>query len=227
MIFEQFFDPTSYTYTYLLVDKDSRQAIIIDPVKTQLTYYLQHLRAASYQLMIAMDTHIHADHITATGQLQDHTDCRIIMGHSDKTQHLCETIADGEYLQLGALKLQAIYTPGHTSDSYCYRLSDRLLTGDTLLIGGTGRTDFQHGDPGAAYDSLFHKILPLGDDLLIYPAHDYHGNQVSTIGAEKAHNPRLQVKNRQDYIELMNNLQLPQPKQMAIAVPANLQLGRI
>lgn len=227
MLFEQFFEPISSTYTYLLADEKIKKALIIDPVKSEVDNYLNFLKAMGYTLSIAMDTHIHADHITATGTLQDATHCRILMGHCPSTQGLCETLKDGEWVELGEIKLQALYTPGHTSDSYCFLMNDRIFTGDTLLIGGTGRTDFQNGDAVSAYKSLFERILTLDDSILVYPAHDYKGNKVSTVGDEKSKNPRLQVKSQEEYQEIMANLNLPRPKQMDIAVPANLKLGRV
>jgi glyoxylase-like metal-dependent hydrolase (beta-lactamase superfamily II) len=177
-------------------------------------------------LVFAVDTHVHADHVTALGQLSDQTQCVSIMGQESRAECVARKITDGEVLAFDGLELTAWHTPGHTDDSYSFIMNDRVFTGDTLLIRGTGRTDFQNGDAAAQYDSLFNKLLTLDPETLVYPAHDYKGWTVSTIGEEKRHNPRLQVRSRDEYITLMNGLKLADPKQMDVAVPANLACGR-
>jgi len=225
MIFRQLFEKETSTYTYLLAQESSRQALIIDPVKTEIDKYLQLIKELNLTLKYAMDTHVHADHVTALGLLRDKIGCQTIMGDHSQVACVSKKVKDDEIIDCDGLKIKAIYTPGHTDDSYSYVMDDRVFTGDALLIRGTGRTDFQNGDPKAAYHSLFDKLLKLPDDTLVYPAHDYKGWTVSTIGEEKAFNPRLQVKNEQEYVEIMNNLHLPNPKMMDVAVSSNLTCG--
>jgi len=226
MIFRQLFDHESSTYTYLLASRAGGEALLIDPVLEQTDKYVELVEQLGVRLVMAVDTHIHADHVTALGALRDRTACTTAMG--DRSQAECVTVNfhDGERLRIGDISLEAMYTPGHTDDSYSLLLPDRVFTGDTLLIRGTGRTDFQNGDPAAQYDSLFGRLLKLPDETFVYPAHDYNGMTVSTIGEEKAHNPRLQVGSRQAYVDLMNSLVLPNPRLMDIAVPANRACGR-
>jgi glyoxylase-like metal-dependent hydrolase (beta-lactamase superfamily II) len=221
MIFRQLFDRTSSTYSYLIAARSGGEALLIDPVLENTDQYVQLLNELDVKLALAVDTHIHADHVTALGSLQQKTDCVTAMG--DKTAAECVSVkfSEGEKLCVDDLHLDILYTPGHTDDSYSFILPDRVFTGDTLLIRGTGRTDFQNGDPGAQYDSLFNKLLCLPQDTLVYPAHDYNGMTVSTIGEELQHNPRLQVETRQAYIDQMNALDLDDPRLMDIAVPAN------
>lgn len=224
-IFRQLFDSESSTYTYLLAGRSGGEAVIIDPVRNQLEQYTRLLRELDVRLVFALDTHVHADHVTALGALRDLTDCVTIMGAESKAECVSRKVSDGEDLKIDGLSLRALATPGHTDDSYSFLAEDRVFTGDTLLIRGTGRTDFQSGDPGAQYDSLFNVLLRLPDETLVYPGHDYKGWTVSTIGEEKAHNPRLKVSSRVEYIQQMLNLKLPNPKLMDIAVPANLACG--
>ena len=225
MIFRQLFDRTSSTYSYLIAERRGGEALLIDPVLENTDQYVQLLNELDVKLALAVDTHIHADHVTALGSLQQKTDCVTAMG--DKTAAECVSVkfSEGEKLCVDDLHLDILYTPGHTDDSYSFILPDRVFTGDTLLIRGTGRTDFQNGDPGAQYDSLFNKLLCLPQDTLVYPAHDYNGMTVSTIGEELQHNPRLQVETRQAYIDQMNALDLDDPRLMDIAVPANRTCG--
>ncbi len=225
MIFRQLFDQVSYTYTYLLASRAGGEALIIDPVLDKVERYLQLLEELELKLVKAIDTHVHADHITGLGALRDRTRCATVMGRESKTDVVSIRVADGDCIEIEGIALKALYTPGHTDDSYCYLMSDRVFTGDTLFIRGTGRTDFQNGDPRAAYDSLFNKLLTLPDETLVYPGHDYKGDTVSTIGEERRFNPRLQVKSADDYAEIMENLQLANPKMMDVAVPANLKIG--
>ena len=225
MIFRQLFDQTSGTYSYLLASRRGGEALIIDPVLEKVDRYLQLVKELDLNLVKAVDTHMHADHITGLGALRDKTHCITVMGERTKADVVSMRLADGEKLTIEGMALDVAYTPGHTDDSYSFIMADRVFTGDTLLIRGTGRTDFQNGDPRAAYESIFNRLLKLPDSMLVYPAHDYKGETVSTIGEEKAFNPRLQVKSADEYAELMNNLKLPNPKMMDVAVPANMHVG--
>ncbi len=226
MIFRQLFHKSSSTYTYLLARRRGGEAVLIDPVKEDTEKYLQLLGELDVRLLFALDTHVHADHVTALGALREATDCATIMGEQSKAVCVSQNLADGQSILVDGLKLDALYTPGHTDDSYTYRHGNRLFTGDTLLIRGTGRTDFQNGDARMQYDSIFNTLLKHDDETLVYPAHDYKGWTVSTIGEERAHNPRLQVSGVDEYVAIMDNLNLSNPKLMDIAVPANLNCGR-
>ena len=225
MIFRQLFDSPSGTYTYLLASRAGGEALIIDPVLERVDRYLQLVRELDLKLVKAVDTHLHADHVTGLGALRDRTHCITVMGEQSQADVVSMRVAEGERIAIEGVSLDVLYTPGHTDDSYSYRLADRVFTGDTLLIRGTGRTDFQNGDPRAQYDSIFNKLMKLPDDTLVYPAHDYKGETVSTIGEEKFFNPRLKVKSIDEYVDLMNNLNLPNPKMMDVAVPANMHVG--
>lgn len=224
MLFRQLFDNESSTYTYLLAADYGKKAIIIDPVKKNVRQYMMLIQQLDLTLITAIDTHLHADHITALGELSKALHCQPMMGV--QTQADCAIkFKDNDILDFDGLRLKAIYTPGHTDDSYCFLMDDRVFTGDTLFIRGTGRTDFQNGNPSQQYDSLLNRLLSLPENTLVYPGHDYNGMTVSTIGEEKRFNPRLQVSTRQEYIDLMSNLNLPKPKMMDIAVPANRKCG--
>jgi glyoxylase-like metal-dependent hydrolase (beta-lactamase superfamily II)/rhodanese-related sulfurtransferase len=225
MIFRQLFDSVSGTYTYLLASRHGGEALIIDPVLEKVDRYIQLVNELDLKLVKAVDTHLHADHITGLGALRDRTHCVTVMGERSKVDVVSMRLADGDKLTIEGVALDALYTPGHTDDSYSFVMRDRVFTGDTLLIRGTGRTDFQNGDPRAQYDSIFNRLLRLPDETMIFPAHDYKGETVSTIAEEKAFNPRLQVKSIDEYVELMNNLNLPNPKMMDVAVPANMRVG--
>ena len=225
MIFRQLFDSVSCTYTYIIATQAGGEAMIIDPVLDKVDRYIQLLQELGVRLVKAIDTHIHADHISGLGALRDRTQCVTVMGQESEVDVVSLRVSDGDIVDIQGLSITAIHTPGHTSDSYSYLMQDRVFTGDTLFIRGTGRTDFQNGDPRAQYDSLFNKLLKLPDDTLVYPGHDYKGDTVSTIGEEKACNPRLQVSCMDDYVEIMNNLDLQDPKMMDVAVPANMQIG--
>lgn len=225
MIFRQLFDQKSWTYTYLLGSKKSKEAFLIDPVLNHLEAYLKLMKELDLKLLVALDTHVHADHVTATGNLRKKTNCAIAMGEQTKAEFVTERLHEGETLKVGNLSLKALYTPGHTDDSYSFLMKDRIFTGDTLLIRGTGRTDFQNGSASAQYDSLFNKILKLPESTFVYPAHDYKGWTRSTIGEEKQFNPRLQVSSESEYIKIMDNLNLDRPALMDVAVPANLKCG--
>jgi glyoxylase-like metal-dependent hydrolase (beta-lactamase superfamily II)/rhodanese-related sulfurtransferase len=225
MIFRQLFDSVSGTYTYLLASRPGGEALIIDPVLDKVERYLQLVRELDVKLIKAVDTHLHADHVTGLGALRDRTHCITVMGEQTHADVVSMRVAEGDCIEIEGVRLEVLYTPGHTDDSYSFRMADRVFTGDTLLIRGTGRTDFQNGDPRAQYYSIFNKLLKLPDETLVYPAHDYKGDTVSTIAEEKAFNPRLRVTSVDEYVELMNNLKLPNPKMMDVAVPANMQVG--
>jgi glyoxylase-like metal-dependent hydrolase (beta-lactamase superfamily II) len=225
MLFRQLFDANSCTYTYLIASDYGREALLIDPVLEQMPLYEKLLAEFKLQLLVSIETHMHADHITAAGQLQKKFNSEIIMGKHTIAEHVNIKVKEGEKINLDGIILEAIYTPGHTNDSYSYRMNDRVFTGDTLLIRGTGRTDFQEGDPYKQYDSLFNKLLKLPEQTLVFPAHDYKGMLVSTIGEEKNLNPRLQVRSAEDYASIMKNLNLAKPNMMDVAVPANLKCG--
>ncbi len=226
MIFRQLFDQDTWTYSYLIASAPGREALIIDPVLEQTDAYLQLVRDLDLKLVFAVDTHVHADHVTALGALRDQASCVTIMGEQSRAECVSRKVSEGERIKLDGVSLDVLYTPGHTDDSYSFVMSDRVFTGDALLIRGTGRTDFQNGDPYQSYDSIFGKLLNLPEDTYVYPAHDYKGWTVSTIGEERRHNPRLQVASADEYADIMNNLNLADPKFMDIAVPANLACGR-
>ena len=223
MIFEQLFDTKSSTYTYVISSGKGREALIIDPVIEHTDEYLKILEKLKLKLVKVIDTHIHADHITALNELNKRTSCTRIMGENSKSEVIDLKIKDNEKINIENIELKAMYTPGHTDCSYSYLMKDRVFTGDTLLINGTGRTDFQNGSSYDAYDSLFNKLLKLPENTLVYPAHDYNGKKFSTIEKEKNNNPRLQVASKEQYAEIMENLNLSNPKMMDVAVPANVK----
>ena len=225
MIFRQLFDSVSSTYSYLLASRQGGEALIIDPVLEKVDRYLQLVRELDLKLVKAVDTHIHADHITGLGALRDRTRCITVMGENAKVDVVSMRVGEGDKITIEGVALDVLYTPGHTDDSYSFLLRDRVFTGDTLLIRGTGRTDFQNGSARAQYESLFGKLLKLPEETLVFPAHDYKGDTVSTIGEEKRYNPRLQVQSVDEYVDLMSKLNLPNPKMMDVAVPANLRQG--
>lgn len=225
MIFRQLFDAASGTYTYLLASRRGGEALIVDPVLEKVGRYLSLIEELDLRLVKAVDTHLHADHITGLGALRDSTRCITVMGEQSSVDVVSMRLSDGDRLRIEGLELEAIYTPGHTDDSYSFRMHDRVFTGDTLLIRGTGRTDFQNGCPRAQYDSIFNRLLRLPDETMVFPAHDYKGDTVSTIGEEKRCNPRLQVTSVDAYADLMNGLNLSNPKMMDVAVPANMRQG--
>ena len=223
MIFNQFFDEISCTYTYLVSSGKGREALIIDPVLEKTDEYIAFLKKLELKLVKVIDTHIHADHISGMKELNKQTDCTSIMGEKSPSEVVNIRVKDNEKIKIENIELISIYTPGHTDCSYSFLMTDRVFTGDTLLINGTGRTDFQNGNSIDQYNSLFNRILKLPEKTFVYPAHDYNGNKVSTIGKQKNTNPRLQVKSPAQYEELMNNLNLKNPKMMDIAVPANIK----
>ena len=223
MIFEQLFDTKSSTYTYIISSGEGREALIIDPVIEHTNEYLKILEKLKLKLVKVIDTHIHADHITALNELNKRTSCTRIMGENSKSEVIDIKVKDNEKINIESIELKAMYTPGHTDCSYSYLMNDRVFTGDTLLINGTGRTDFQNGSSFDAYDSLFNKLLKLPEKTLVYPAHDYNGKKFSTIETERNNNPRLQVSSKEEYAEIMENLKLANPKMMDVAVPANVK----
>ena len=223
MIFNQLFDSKSSTYTYIISSGKGREALIIDPVIEHTDEYVKVLESLDLKLVKVIDTHIHADHISGLNELNKRTNCSRIMGEKSKSEVVDIKLKDSENINIENIELKAIYTPGHTDCSYCYVMNDRVFTGDTLLINGTGRTDFQSGSPYDAYESIFNRLLKLPEKTLVYPAHDYNGKKNSTIENERNKNPRLQVKSKEEYAEIMNNLNLSNPKMMDIAVPANLK----
>ena len=225
MIFKQVFDQKSSTYTYIIASAEGREALIIDPVLENVEDYIKILNQLNLKLVKVIDTHIHADHVTGAGKLRDKTKCVTIMGEHTPTDAVEVKVKDDEIIKLDKLNFRALYTPGHTSDSFCFLMDNYLFSGDTLLINGTGRTDFQNGNSKDAYNSIFNKLLKLPEETLLYPAHDYKGQTVSTIGREKRSNPRLQVKNVDEYIEIMNNLNLKKPEKIDYNVENNLKLG--
>ena len=225
MIFKQLFDSKSSTYTYLISSGKGREALIIDPVIENVAAYINLLKSLNLKLVKVIDTHIHADHVTGASKLQDITKCSTIMGEHTPAETVEIKVKDDEYINLDHLKIKAMYTPGHTSDSYSFLLDNYLFSGDTLLINGTGRTDFQNGSSKDAYNSIFNKLLKLPEETFLYPAHDYKGEKVSTIGKEKKHNPRLQVSSVNEYIDIMNNLNLKRPTEIESNVSRNINLG--
>ena len=225
MIFRQVFDNKSSTYTYLIASAKGREAIIIDPVLESVEMYTKILNDLDLKLVKVIDTHIHADHITGASKLKTKTSCATVMGENTPADTVDIKLKDEETLKIDQLKIRAIYTPGHTSDSYSFIMDNCLFSGDTLLINGTGRTDFQNGNSEDAYNSIFNRLLKLPEDTILYPGHDYNGKESSTIGYEKKFNPRLQVKNSDEYVELMSNLKLKKPKLIDINVSKNIKLG--
>jgi len=231
MLFRQLFDKESSTYTYLIASGRGREALIIDPVKELTQTYLDLINQLDLKLVRAIDTHTHADHITALGELRKATDCMTLMGEFTRAECVSDHVSEGDIIDVDGVKLKSLYTPGHTDESFSFVLDgdgareDAVFTGDVLLIRGSGRTDFQGGDPYKSYDSIVNKLFTLGDDTLVYPAHDYKGFAVSSIFEERNHNPRLAGKSAEQYADIMNSLNLPDPKLMDVAVPANLACG--
>ena len=227
MLFHQLFDKCSSTYTYLIASAKGREALIIDPVLENIEQYIKLLNELDLKLVKVIDTHIHADHITAASKLKNRTNCKTIMGEHTPSDAVEIKVKDDEIIYVDKLEIKVIYTPGHTKDSYSFLMNDYLFSGDTLLINGTGRTDFQGGNSEDSYNSIFNKLLKLPEETLLYPAHDYNDQKVSTIGKEKKFNPRLQVGSVSEYNDIMNNLNLSKPKLMDINVASNIKLGAI
>lgn len=228
MLFRQLFDQESSTYTYLIADLNLHEAILVDPVLERVERDLKLLKELGLTLRYCLETHLHADHITGTGKLREVTSCLGILPAGAQATCADRYIEDQELLSLGLITIDAIATPGHTNSHMAYLINGHcLLTGDALFIRGCGRTDFQGGDPGILYDSVVQKLFTLPDETLVYPGHDYQGQTVSTIGEEKRWNPRFLGRDRQEFIKLMNNLKLPNPKKMMEAVPANEHCGKL
>ena len=227
MIFRQFFDLSSSTYTYLVSSGYGREALLIDPVLEKSDQYLKLLIELDLKLVKVIDTHIHADHISGASELKNKTNCTTIMGQHTPSDIVEIKVKDNEFINVEGFKLKALYTPGHTSDSYSFLMDDRIFTGDTLLINGTGRTDFQNGSAEDSYRSIFDRLLKLPENTLLFPAHDYNGKKVSNIGNEKKFNPRLQVRNVEEYKKIMSNLNLKKPNLMDINISRNINLGAI
>ena len=227
MLFRQIFDTKSSTYTYLIASAKGREALIIDPVEENVDEYVNHLNELDLKLVKVIDTHIHADHVTGASKLKNNTNCSTVMGENSPAETVDIRLKDEETIEIDQLKIKALYTPGHTSDSYSFLMNNYLFSGDTLLINGTGRTDFQNGSSKDAYNSLFNKLLKLPEETILYPGHDYNGKKSSTIGNEKKFNPRLQVDSVDQYIEIMSNLKLSKPKMIDTNVSRNLMLGGV
>ena len=225
MIFKQEFDTKTSTYTYIIASAKGREAVIIDPVLENVEDYINVLKELDLKLVKIIDTHIHADHITGASKLKQVTNCTTIMGEHTPADTVEIKVKDSEIINIDNLKIRSMYTPGHTSDSYSFLLDNYLFTGDTLLINGTGRTDFQNGSSKDAYNSLFNNLLKLPEETLVYPGHDYNGKFSSTIGNEKKFNPRLQVKSVDEYVDIMSNLNLAKPKMIETNVSRNIKLG--
>ena len=225
MIFKQIFDNESSTYTYLIASAKGREAVIIDPVIENVDNYIKILGELDLKLVKVIDTHIHADHVTGATKLKKATNCTTLMGEHTPADAVEIKVKDGEIIEIDNLKIKSLYTPGHTSDSYSFLLDNYLFSGDTLLINGTGRTDFQNGSSKDAYNSLFNNLLKLPEETLVYPGHDYNGKFSSTIGNEKKFNPRLQVKSEDEYVDIMSKLNLSKPKLIDINVRRNIKLG--
>ena len=225
MIFRQVFDNKSSTYTYLIASAKGREAVIIDPVIENVESYIKLLQELDLKLVKVIDTHIHADHVTGASKLKLATNCSTLMGEHTPADTVEIKVKDDEIIKIDQIEIKAMYTPGHTSDSYSFLMDNYLFSGDTLLINGTGRTDFQNGSSKDAYNSIFNRLLKLPEDTILYPGHDYNGKESSTIGNEKKFNPRLQVKNVDEYVELMSNLNLAKPQLIDINVSRNIKLG--
>jgi len=223
MIFNQLFDEKSHTYTYLISSGIGREALIIDPVIEKTNEYLKVLKDLELKLVKVIDTHIHADHVSGLNELKKKTDCMRIMGETSPSEVIDIKVKDNEKIKIENIELTSIHTPGHTNCSYSFLMKDRVFTGDTLLINGTGRTDFQGGSTKDQYNSIFNSLLKLPEKTLVYPAHDYNGKKFSTIIQEKNNNPRLQVNSLNEYEEIMNNLKLARPNNMDVNIPANIK----
>ncbi len=227
MLIRQLFDAQTFTFTYLIADGINSEAIIIDPVDTKIEQYMRLLKELNLKLKYVFDTHVHADHITAAGKLRELTNCITLLGEATGAICVSKTVSDGEKIHVGAIEFTVLETPGHTQDSFCLYTDGMIFTGDTLFVRGTGRTDFQAGNPIDQYNSIVNKIFTLPDATIVYPGHDYNGNTSTTVWEEKNFNPRLAGKTVEEFKYIMDNLNLPNPKLMDIAVPANLACGSL
>lgn len=228
MLFRQLFDQDTWTYTYLIADEDTKEAVLVDPVLEQVNRDFQLINELGLKLIFCLETHVHADHITGTGKLKELAHCIGIVPEKAKVKCADRHILDGEILNVGNIKISAIAAPGHTDCHFAYLVNGtHLLTGDALFIRGCGRTDFQSGNAGDLYDTITEKFFTLPDNTLVYPGHDYRGHTVSTIKEEKEFNPRLAHKSKEEFINIMDNLNLPNPTKIMEAVPANQQCGNV
>lgn len=227
MLVRQLFDAQTFTFTYIVADNFGSEAIIIDPVDSKVEQYMKLLKELNLKLKYVFDTHVHADHITAAGKLRELTDCITLLGAGTNAKCVSKVVKDGEKIQVGTLEFTVLETPGHTQDSYCLYTPTMVFTGDTLFVRGTGRTDFQAGNPVDQYNSIVNKLFSLPEETIVYPGHDYNGNTRSSIWEEKNFNPRLAGKSVAEFKEIMDNLNLPNPKLMDVAVPANLACGLV
>ena len=227
MLIRQLFDAQTFTFTYLVADGINSEAIIIDPVDTKIDQYMRLLKELNLKLKYVFDTHVHADHITAAGKLRELTDCITLLGEATGATCVSKTVCDGEKIHVGTIEFTVLETPGHTQDSFCLYTDGMIFTGDTLFVRGTGRTDFQAGNPVDQYNSITKKLFTLPEDTIVYPGHDYNGNTCTSIWEEKNFNPRLAGKTVEEFKYIMDNLNLPNPKLMDIAVPANLACGSL
>jgi glyoxylase-like metal-dependent hydrolase (beta-lactamase superfamily II) len=225
LVFEQLFDPGSSTYTYLIGDRAAGVCALVDPVREQLDRDLARVDALGLRLVHTIETHIHADHVTAGNLLTERRGSRPVLHASSPVECDALRVKQGDKIRIGSIELTVIETPGHTPESVSYLVEGRLLTGDALLVGTCGRTDFQGGDAGALWDSVHQRMFTLPDETVVFPAHDYKGNTSTTIGAEKKSNARL-LRPRDQFVELMASLGLPRPAKMDEALPANLRCGR-
>jgi sulfur dioxygenase len=227
VLFRQLFEPVTSSFTYLLADEGTREAVLVDTVLEELETYVALVAELGLTLRWTLETHVHADHVTAADALRRRLGSRSALHHRSSAMCADRLLSDGDVIEAGGLRIQVIETPGHTDSCVAFLAGDRVLTGDALMIGGCGRTDFQQGDAGRLYDSVHGRLFTLPPETLVYPAHDYKGNRVSTIGREIATNPRLGGgKTRDEFVEIMRNLSLAYPKQMDRAVPANQRCGR-
>lgn len=224
-MFKQLFDTESSTYTYLLADDATQQAVLIDPVDRHIEHYLSLIQTLGLQLLYCLETHVHADHVTASGKLRQLLGLQTAVGQQCGATSADIQLNHGDQIVFGTQSMRVLATPGHTAGSVSYVWQDKVFTGDALLINACGRTDFQGGDAGTLYDSITQQLFSLPDETLLYPAHDYQGRRVSCIGQEKAINPRLVGKTRDEFMTIMQQLNLPKPKLIDVAVPANRKCG--
>jgi glyoxylase-like metal-dependent hydrolase (beta-lactamase superfamily II) len=232
MIFRQLFEPQSSAYTYLVACEKTREAVLIDPVLETVERDLALLAELGLALKYTLETHIHADHVTGAARLRDEAGSRAGVPEKSGADHVDVPIREGEAISVGTLKIEPLYTPGHTDDHHAYLVratdGDRVFTGDALMIDGCGRTDFQNGDAATLYLSVHERLFALPDDTLVYPGHDYQQRRVSSIGQERARNPRLGGgKTIEEFVAIMDGLNLPRPKKMDVAVPANRECGEV